>query len=205
MSVLAAERTALDAARRVAAALGADVHAAYAIGSVATGGFESGTSDLDVVAVLADRPARGELIQLVERVRAVDVSPARGLELVVYADGELVLNLNTGPGMNEHVGLEPAEEPAFWFVLDRAAAQDHAVALAGPPWLDVFPPVTRAEVLDALADSLRWHEANEPASRNTALNTVRTWHWLETGRWVSKPDAARWLAARVREAVEQAR
>ncbi|MBD0348868.1 MAG: DUF4111 domain-containing protein [Thermoleophilia bacterium] len=198
-----AERTALAAAREVVAALG-EVEAAYAIGSVATGGFEPGASDLDVVVVLAGEPTREELVALAERARSVDVAPARGLELVAYAGGRVVLNVNTGPGMDERVRFE-GEDPAFWFVLDRASAEQHAVALAGPEWGDVFAPVSHADVLGALAASLRWHEGNEPASRNTLLNAARTWRYLETGEWSSKPEAALWLLARVRRRIEEAR
>ena len=202
MSALA-QRTALDAARDVVAAVGA-VEAAYAVGSAATGAFEPGTSDLDVVVVLPGEPTPADLERLVERVRSVEVKPARGLELVAYARGRVVLNLNTGPGMEEHVGLAD-DDPSFWFVLDRAAAEQQAVALAAPQWRDIFAPVTRSEVLDALAESLRWHETHEPTSRNTVLNATRAWRWLEAGEWVSKPDTARWLLARVRERVEAAR
>jgi aminoglycoside adenylyltransferase-like protein/nucleotidyltransferase-like protein len=198
-----AERTALDAARDVVSAL-AEVEAAYAIGSAATGGFEAGASDLDVVLVLRGQPSRAELAELAERARAVDVAPARGLELVAYAGGEVVLNVNTGPGMTEHVGYA-GDDPDFWFVLDRAIAREHARTLVGPPWTELFPPISRAEILAALQASLDWHAAEEPASRNTVLNTVRTWRWLETGEWVSKPAAAGWLLQRVRERVEEER
>ena len=200
-----AERTALDAARDVVAALGDGAAAAYLIGSAATGAFEPGVSDLDVVGVLPERPSREWLDRLVERVRAVDVAPARGLELVLYAGDELVLNLNTGPGMQEHVGYQARDEPAFWFVLDRAAAQASAVALVGPPWEEHFEPVERRAVLEALHESIGWHEQNEPASRNAALNAVRAWRYAETGEWLTKRDAAAWLLARARAAVEAAR
>jgi hypothetical protein len=202
MTAVAAQ-SAVDAAQAVVAAVG-DVEAAYAIGSVATGAFEPGTSDLDVVVVLPGQPGRAELDAVAERVRGVDVSPARGLELVAYAGGEVVLNVNTGPGMTEHVGYA-GDDPEFWFVLDRALAAERAVTLAGPPWCELFAPASRDEVLAALEASLDWHAAEEPASRNTVLNTLRTWRWLETGEWVSKPDAAEWLLARVRERVKDER
>ena len=197
------EQSAVAAAGAVVAAVG-EVVGAYAIGSVATGGFEPGTSDLDVVVVLPGQPSRSHLDAVAERVRAVDVSPARGLELVAYADGKVVLNVNTGPGMTEHVGYA-GDDPEFWFVLDRAVAAQRAVTLVGPPWSELFAPVSRDQVLAALRASLDWHAAEEPASRNTVLNTVRTWRWLETGDWVSKPEAADWLLSRVRERVEEAR
>jgi hypothetical protein len=194
----------VDAARRVVAALGDEVAAAYVVGSVALGGFEAGSSDLDLVAVLRRPLERDELEQLARAVRQVDTAPARGLELVVYAGGEVVLNVNTGPGMTEHVGFA-GDDPAFWFVLDRAIAEQHAVTLAGPPWRESFAPVAREEVLDALTASLEWHETAEPDTRNAALNAVRTWCWLETGEWVTKPEAAVWLRRRIRERIEEER
>jgi hypothetical protein len=196
--------TPLEAARGVAESLGGDVAAAYVIGSVALGGFEAGSSDLDMVVVLRRPLGRVELASLAEAVRQVDVAPARGLELVVYEGGEVVLNVNTGPGMTEHVGYA-GDDPAFWFVLDRAIAQQHAVALSGPPWEQMFEPVSRAEVLDALAESLDWHAEAEPATRNAALNAVRTWRWLETGDWVTKPEAAAWLLAEIRARIDRER
>ena len=92
-----------------------------------------------------------------------------------------------------------------WFVLDRAIAQEHAVTLVGPPWRDVFPTVARRDVLDALAESLRWHEQHEPGSVNTVLNAVRGWRYVESGAWLSRPAAARWLLAHVRQLVAEAR
>ena len=199
-----AQRTALDAARDVAAAVG-DVEAAYVIGSAASGAFAPGASDLDMVVVLSGEPSRRELLELAGRAGAVDVAPARGLELVVYAGGELVLNLNTGPGVADRVDYGPPAGEEFWFVLDRAIAERYALPLVGPPWRDVFLPVTRAEILDALAASLRWQDQHHPHSAQSALSAIRAWRWLETGEWVSKPEAVAWLIARVRRAVEAVR
>lgn len=190
-----AERTAIDAARDVVAALGDRVAAAYVVGSVAMNGFVPGSSDLDVVAVLDERPARDELDLLVERVRELDFAPARGVELVLYVDGDVVLNLNTGPGMVERVDYALPED-SFWFVIDRAIAQQHAVPLVGPAWSECFEPVARDELLDALDASL---------DTVGAVNVARTWAWLETGNWVAKPAAEQWLRDRVRAAIGAAR
>jgi predicted nucleotidyltransferase len=179
-----------------------DVDAAYVLGSGATGTFDRTRSDVDVV-VVVPRPLSEEekraIVDAVEGLRP----PGRKLELVVYARGSTTyeLNLNTG----ELVSFDPASDPEFWFVLDRAAAEQQAVALAGPPWDEVFEPVARDDVLDALAASLDWHEAEEPLTASSILNTSRAWQWLETGAWVSKPETARWLRGRVREAIEAAR
>lgn len=200
----APEQSAVDAARKVVAALGEGVRAAYLVGSGSYGGFEPGESDLDVIVVWAAPLTRAEREGLAERARAVDVAPARGLELVVYADGERVLNLNTGPGITEHVAYAADEDPPFWFVLDRAIAQEHAVTLVGDPWPSVFEPVPRREMAAALEESLDWHERFAPRTANAVLNAVRAWRWAEAGRWVSKPEALAWIVARARTALREA-
>jgi hypothetical protein len=180
----------------------ADVHAAYLVGSGALGAFDPEASDVDVVVVTAAPLTDQRKRALVAAAESVPV-PARKLELVVYPLGSQrwQVNLNTG----EHVSFDPAEEPPFWFVLDRAAGEQGALPLAGPPWQEVFSPVRREDVLDALVEALDWQEANEPSSRSSVLNACRAWAWLDTGRWRSKPDAADWLRGRVRAAIEGAR
>jgi predicted nucleotidyltransferase len=180
----------------------AELHAVYLLGSAAGGGYEQGRSDVDVVAVTARPLAEDERRALAEAAESLPC-PARKLELVVYPLGSdrYEINLNTG----EKVSFDPEEDPAFWFVLDRAIAEQHAVALLGPPWRDVFEPVAREQVLAALDDALDWQEREEPVGRSSVLNACRAWMWLESGEWGSKPDAAAWLRGRVRERIEEER
>jgi Aminoglycoside adenylyltransferase, C-terminal domain len=188
-----------------------DLEAAYVIGSAASGAFEPGRSDLDVYAVTGEPLEDAAKRELVERIEALDC-PARKLEFVVYSSEEAAaanprfeLNLNTG----EHVAFTPdtglPQEWSCWYVLDRAAAEQRAVPLVGPPWADVFAPVTRELVLEAIEESLDWQEQHDPTGLSSVLNAARSWHWLESGAWISKPDAARWLRNRVRAALEDAR
>jgi predicted nucleotidyltransferase len=179
-----------------------EVVAAYLLGSGAYGGFEAGVSDVDVVAVAARALTRDEKDAVVAAAEAVPC-PGRKLELVVYAAGhdEYELNLNTG----ERVSFDPAGDPGFWSVLDRAIAAEHAVTLVGPPWNDVFAPVDRGAILDALDASLDWHEREEPHAASGVLNACRAWRWVEEERWSSKPEAATWLRGKVRGAIEAAR
>jgi hypothetical protein len=178
-----------------------ELEAVYLVGSGALGGWQPGASDVDVVAVTARSLGLAERRALVAAAESVPV-PARKLELVVYPRGGdgWEVNLNTG----EHVSFDPAEEPAFWFVLDRAIAEQHAVPLLGPAWGQLFEPVPRDAVLDALAQALDWQEGDEPASPSSALNAVRAWAWVETGEWLDKPAAASWLRDRVRAALAEA-
>jgi predicted nucleotidyltransferase len=180
----------------------ADLHAAYLLGSAASGGYERGRSDVDVVAVTARSLAEDERRVLAQAAESLPC-PARKLELVVYPLGSdrHEINLNTG----EKVSFSPEEDPAFWFVLDRAIAEQHAVTLLGPPWRDSFEPVAREAVLAALDEALDWQEREEPIGRSSVLNACRAWMWLERGEWGSKPEAAAWLRGRIRERIEEER
>jgi predicted nucleotidyltransferase len=171
---------------------------AYLIGSAARGSYDPDRSDLDLIAVLDRELTRAEKQALADAVEALDC-PARKLELVVYRRGaeRHQLNLNTG----EYRSFDPDDDPSFWFTLDRAAADAQAVALAGPPWNTVFAPVAPEAVRDAIGVSLEWQEQHDPTGRSSVLNACRAWHWLETGSWVSKHEAASWLRDRVRAAL----
>jgi predicted nucleotidyltransferase len=179
-----------------------DLHAVYLIGSAASGDYEHGRSDVDVIAVTERSLSAGERRALAEAAEELPC-PARKLELVVYPLGSErpEIKLHTG----EMVSFDPGEDPAFWFVLDRAIAERHAVALMGPQWSEVFAPVPHEEVLEALEEALDWQEREEPVGRSSVLNACRAWMWLETGDWWSKLEAAAWLRGRVRERIEEER
>jgi predicted nucleotidyltransferase len=156
---------------------------AYLEGSGAAGGFDASTSDVDVVAVV-ERPLGADRQRVIAAIRALPC-PVRDLELVLYVEGtqppSFELNLN-------HVEEEADAEP-FWFVLDAALAQEHAVPLLnGRPWTDVFDRVEEEGIREAVRESLEWAEARDDAfARSTA---VRSRHYLEHGEWISKAEAA---------------
>jgi predicted nucleotidyltransferase len=167
----------------------APIEAVYLLGSAALGAYEHGRSDVDVVAVTSRSLAQDERRSLATAVELLPV-PARKLELVVYPLGSdrWELNLNSG----EHVGLDPDAEPSFWFVLDRAIAEQHSLPLAGPEWLELFEPESDEAIEAALEQAAASDAWREPHER--ALAAARARVWRETGRWISKRDAAEWLA-----------
>jgi Nucleotidyltransferase domain len=155
---------------------------AYLVGSGATGGFDPAKSDVDVVAVV-ERPLGADRRRVVDAIRSLPC-PVRDLELVLYVDGAqpptFELNLNHG---------EETEAEPFWFVLDAALAQEHAVPLrGGRRWTDVFERVEDEQIREAVRDSLGWAEARDDAfARVTA---TRSRHYLEHGEWISKLETA---------------
>lgn len=134
--------------------------------------------------------------------------PARGLELVVYAQGNPVpeLNLNSGARMDFLASFEPGEDSPHWFVLDRAILGARGRVLTGAPLADAFPPPTEAAILEALATGLRWYRERPDEPRDdAALNAVRTRAYLETGTWTSKAEAVELLLDEVSASVESRR
>lgn len=187
-----AARTHLDARTEafVAEVLAAvDAHAslleAFVVGSGAAGGFDPRVSDVDLV-VVVESPLR-DRTALVADVAALR-SPVRDLELVVYLEGhrpgDFELNLNHG--------VERPDEEPFWFVLDAALAQEHAVPLwSGRPWSDFFEPVPPGEIREAMQASLDWASRQGPDDEFALQQVARARHYLDHGEWITKKEAQR--------------
>jgi hypothetical protein len=198
-----------SATRQMHQLLGDDLVSAYLIGSGALGGFVPEQSDVDMVAVCAEPPSDERTSAIVETLTREAMSwPVRGLELVLYARAavatpsrapQFAINLNVGQRMPLHVTVDPALEPAHWFVVDLAILREHGVALVGPPARETVAPIPRAYLLDALLESLAWHAAREQQLHSTVLNAGRTWRYAEEHVWSSKDDAASWVRARAED------
>jgi predicted nucleotidyltransferase len=169
--------------RRLSAVTAFD--AVYLFGSAAQGAYEHGRSDVDVIAVAAHPLTRPEKEAVADAAESLPC-PARKLELVVYSRGAVrhELNVNTG----ELVHFSPDDDPGFWFVLDRAIAEQHSIALHGPPWHEVFAPVPREAVEEALDEAVAFEGWEDPDGPRLAEARGRIWR--ETGEWVSKREAA---------------
>ena len=187
---------------RLRAVLGHRLVGAWLANSAARGDYLPGRSDLDVAVGVADRLDERMKRRLADELRHGSVPcPAPRLELVVYR-GEVLrapgptpdweLNLNTGPAIDDHIGLHPSAEPAHWFVLDLAMARERSVALLGPPLDELVEPIPDSTVIGALRASTAWHAAHEAEAPNRVLNACRAWFWLEKRQWASKSEAAGW-------------
>jgi predicted nucleotidyltransferase len=163
-----------------------ELDAVYLFGSAAQGAYEHGRSDVDLIAVTARPSSQAEKEAIAEVAESLPC-PARKLELVVYARGaeRHELNVNTG----ELVHYDPDDDPSFWFVIDRAVAEQHSIPLLGPPWEEVFPPVSREAVVEALDEAAAFEGWDDP--RGAKIAAARARIWRETGEWVSKAEAMR--------------
>jgi predicted nucleotidyltransferase len=159
---------------------------AFVLGSGAVGGFDRRTSDVDLV-VVVERELGADRTALVKRLSALK-TPVRDLELVLYVQGlrppEFELNLNQGQ--------ERPDAERFWFVLDAALAQEHAVPVwRGRPWSDFFAPIPQERIRKAIEESLAWSDRQPPDNEFARANAARAHHYLEHGEWISKEEAKR--------------
>jgi hypothetical protein len=203
------ERYARELVGWLAGLLDGNLLAVYLIGSAALGNYVSSHSDVDVTAVCRDPLTLRQKRAVVAAVsRGTSAHPIRGVELVLYSlaavggpsrSPAFELNLNTGPAMPLHVGVDPAAEPAHWFVLDLAIARDHGVPLRGPAPAALIAPSPREWLLDAVLESLDWHVEHETLGHYSVLNACRSWRFAEEGVWSSKDTAAAWARGRTGE------
>ena len=181
----------------------------YLTGSGALGGYVHGRSDVDVAVVVRSPLEHAKKEELVAALRhEAFPCPARGLELVAYARGEPLpeLNLNTGERMPFHATFEPGADSPHWFVLDRAIIAQRGLVLTGPLPAEALVPPSEDEILEALAIGLQWYRDRPEEPRDdAALNAVRSRAYLETGRWASKGEAVELLLDEVSASVESRR
>jgi hypothetical protein len=192
--------------RRLAEALDGRLVGVYFVGSVASGGYVPGESDVDVIGVSEQR-VPPELKPMIAEsvVECAAGCPARGLEFTLYrrdvaaalpVAADFELNANGGPRMSRAVHLDPATEPGFWYVLDRAIAHRVGIAIAGPPAGEVFADVPRDALLVAMRESMRWHREHEGATLYSVLNACRAWRFAASGALGSKLEGAAWARSR---------
>ena len=100
------------------------------------------------------------------------------------------LNLNTGARMDFRADFEPGDIEGFWFAIDRSILREHGIPVHGPPAAELIAEIPREALLPLLAESVRWHrDSATPTAGDVILNTARTQHFVDTGHWISKPEA----------------
>ncbi|RKK92208.1 hypothetical protein BFJ71_g10294 [Fusarium oxysporum] len=190
----------------------------YLFGSASYDAYEPGLSDLDVQAVVkSPLDTSGKKAIISHLTQDSLPCPATKLEFVVYAQDSVnpanrhpafELNLNTGPHQSDHISLDLANESSHWFLLDIAMGRQLGRCLYGAALTEAFGAIPRRWVLEGMADSLAWHQANEASSTNSVINACRSWRYIATGEFCSKLEGAIWAMeqdncpAIVRRAVE---
>ena len=183
------------------------VNALWVGGSLATGDYVPGVSDLDLVAITS-QPLTGEALARVVRIHErLDAGPARGIDLgCQYATAERLLDVAV-----EHPTWTHGE------ILDRSVSLVtraelvlHGFPVMGPPPSTLLPPVTPDDVRGAARAELAgyWSYAARrpllffrlPAMVDLGLTAMaRGRHAIATGELLTKTAAVeqarapRWL------------
>ncbi len=187
-------------------ALGERLQAVYGLGGLALGDFRAGGSDVDVYAIVDGPLSHERKLSVAEACRHRRLPcPARKLELVVIraaiaaapgAAPDWELNLNTGEGRPDHVGVDPSAEPRHWFVVDLAVARQSGLTLFGPDARELIAAPEASAVRAAQREVVAWYARHGEAAEAVAA-ACRAWHWQVTGRFAAKREAVHWAAERL--------
>ena len=88
--------------------------------------------------------------------------------------------------------MSPDQVRALRTKLDRAAAEQHAISLLGPAWHELFEPEPRAAIEDAFEAAAAFEGWDD--ARSAELAAARGRIWRQSGRWLSKREAAAGVA-----------
>lgn len=184
-------------------ATGSSLVGLYLFGSLATGDFDAGASDVDLIAVLTNSP--GEL--LAGRLDRVHAKVARAnpewddrIE-VVYISQQGLANCRTdtttiaviSPGEPFHV----VQAGRDW-ILNWYPARENGVTLLGPPIDSLIPPIPYTEYIDEVRRYLvdftnRIANDASPGWQAYAILTMcRGLYTIRLGEQASKRKAAAW-------------
>jgi predicted nucleotidyltransferase len=203
----------------ISSVLGEGLTGLYLFGSLASGDFYPGRSDLDLIAVLAedvDETQLGLLRDMHESFEAARPAWRDRIE-VLYLSRAVLATFNGEP-RGRVVRISPGEpihfrelEGDMGWLLDWHGAVTANVALVGPPPLALHPAVTRARLRTAVIAQLREMQetarnptvAYVPAQQGYIAATVcRALFSLATGDVTSKEKAIAWVAGRQPELAE---
>ncbi|MFC7529965.1 nucleotidyltransferase domain-containing protein [Actinoplanes sp. GCM10030250] len=177
-------------------------------GSLATGDYRTGVSDLDLVAITDGPPDQEKLAALHRR---LDASSARGLDLgCVYADGGRLADLAAEHPTWTHGALVQR----ILSGITRAELVRHGYAVFGRPPSEILPPMSDDDVRDAARAELTgyWTWAARrprlwlnPVIADLGLTSMaRGRHALRHGSLLTKSEAVEaahapaWLIAQLR-------
>jgi streptomycin 3"-adenylyltransferase len=194
--------------------LGPDLIGVYLHGSLAMGAFTPGRSDIDALAVCAERLPVERRTALGGALAAIPM-PASGGDLELTLLPREALDDLLAPVFEVHVrthadppvvdGHEPDADENL--LIDAAMTRARGRALYGPEPADVFPEPNRTSLIEALRADVElarregvgwWTDHDFPEAASMAyqvLNAARILRYLETGELGSKAEGAAWLEA----------
>lgn len=188
---------------RIRHCLGENLTGLYLYGSLTTGDFDPGISDVDLLAATAHEISEAEFASL-RRMHA-DIPQERpewaGRIEVAYVS---VAALQTFRTEQNKLAIISPGEPFHCKPMDKGyllhwyVARMSGTALVGPPAAEVIPPITQEEYVRNVKDYVSWLAARLPAVTDplyrsyTILTACRALYLHRVGGLVSKKEAAAW-------------
>lgn len=177
-------------------------------GSLTMDDFRAGSSDLDLLLVVEHGLASSGADALVEAVRAADLGPAGGVDLLVvtrrtaeapaeYTGRELLVGRR--PGSGEELEVEGRDDHVPDLCPELSEARANGRALLGPEPREVIGEVPPDRVR---ANGTRWLRIwldrieDDANALHMVLTACRIWRFALTGEHTSKTGAARWALER---------
>jgi predicted nucleotidyltransferase len=194
--------------------LGGDVVAIYLYGSAVMGGLKT-SSDLDVFVVSRQPTTQADKRGLIDGLLPISGShatsgPARSIELTIVVEADIrpwrfppALDFLYGDWLRsefERGALPPGPRPNPDLAILITIVLLGGRPMFGPPAVEVFDPVPRADLDRALLDVIPGLLADlESDTRNVILTLARIWMTLATGEIRPKDAAADWVLERLPE------
>ena len=183
--------------------LGANLAGLYLHGSLATGDFEPGISDIDLLAAIASDLSTGEfaaLKRMHENIPCevpawkdrIEVAYAAVGALRTFRTEEREIAI-TSPGEPFHRKRMDSGYLMNWYVV-----REHGIALLGPPADTIIPPIAKEEFVQTVRDYVSWLAGRLPGGSDpgyrayAVLAACRALYLHRTGALASKKHAATW-------------
>jgi L-rhamnose mutarotase len=178
----------------------------YVYGSLVTGDFDKGRSDIDLLAVVdsdIDADTFGRLYRM--HARFVEARPAWDDRIeVAYVPAPALWNFRTqtsqiatvSPGEPFHLKAAGRDYLLNWYTVREAGA-----TLCGPPPATLIPEISRSEFVEVVREHAEWwkeqvYEMRTPGAQSYAVLTLcRALYTYTHGGQVSKRQAALWAQA----------
>jgi predicted nucleotidyltransferase len=175
----------------------------YVYGSLVTGNFDKGRSDIDLLAVVdsdIDADTFGRLDRM--HARFVEDHPAWDDRIeVAYMPAPALWNFWTrtsqiaivSPGEPFHLKAAGRDYLLNWYTVREAGA-----TLCGPPPATLIPEISRSEFVEVVREHAEWwkeqvYEMRTPGAQSYAVLTLcRALYTYTHGRQASKKQAALW-------------
>ncbi|WP_164842687.1 aminoglycoside adenylyltransferase domain-containing protein [Actinoplanes solisilvae] len=190
-----------DLAPQIAGIVGPTCRAVILHGSLASGGFRPGHSDVDLLVVVNEPLTDARADSLTDHLSSADLGDAAGLDVDVVT-AAVARHPTPAPPLELHVSLNPTEiergvPTAPDLPAELSIAKQDGITLYGDP--AVLAPVPAEWVIARGRHWLNtWQSLtdDEPHAAFMVLTACRIWHFAATGVHAPKARAARWALTR---------